>query len=149
MRAVVQRVKTASVEVKNKNIASIDEGLVVFLGVAYGDTTEDAHYLAEKITGLRIFEDKSGKMNKSVKDVNGAILVVSQFTLLGDVRKGRRPSFVKAAHPEKAEKLYKIFFETCKKRVKDIKKSQFQAKMLVKVKNDGPVTILLDSKKKF
>lgn len=149
MRAVVQRAERASVSVRGKNIACIDEGLVVFLGVADDDTMEDVDYLAEKIVGLRIFEDEEGKMNKSVQDVDGAVLIVSQFTLLGDVRKGRRPSFIKAAHPDKAQKLYDELVETCKKKVKIVQRGQFQAAMLVTVLNDGPVTILLDSKKQF
>ncbi len=149
MRAVIQRAKMASVAVQDENIADINEGLVVFLGIADSDTMEDVDYLAEKIAGLRIFEDEDGKMNKSVQDVDGAILIVSQFTLLGDARKGRRPSFTRAAHPEKAKKLYEAFVEACKKKVKVVKKGQFQAEMLVTVLNDGPVTILLDSKKQF
>jgi D-tyrosyl-tRNA(Tyr) deacylase len=149
MRAVIQRAKTASVSVHGEKIAHIDEGLVVFLGVADGDTIEDVDYLAEKIVRLRIFEDQEGKMNKSVQDVDGAILIVSQFTLLGDVRKGRRPSFIQAAQPYKAQQLYELFTEVCKKKIKIVEKGQFQAEMLVSVLNDGPVTILLDSKKLF
>ncbi|WP_213975766.1 D-aminoacyl-tRNA deacylase [Tepidanaerobacter acetatoxydans] len=149
MRAVVQRVKNASVSVQGKDISKIDNGIVVFLGVAEGDTMEDVDYLAEKIVGLRIFEDEEGKMNKSVQDVDAAILIVSQFTLLGDVRKGRRPSFSKAAQPKEAQKLYKALIEACKKKVKAVEEGQFQAEMLVNVLNDGPVTILIDSDKQF
>lgn len=149
MRAVVQRVKKASVSVQGKDISKIDNGIVVFLGVAEGDTMEDVDYLAEKIVGLRIFEDEEGKMNKSVQDVDAAILIVSQFTLLGDVRKGRRPSFSKAAQPKEAQKLYKALIEACKKKVKAVEEGQFQAEMLVNVLNDGPVTILIDSDKQF
>ncbi|AEE91585.1 D-tyrosyl-tRNA(Tyr) deacylase [Tepidanaerobacter acetatoxydans Re1] len=149
MRAVVQRVKKASVSVQGKDISKIDNGIVVFLGVAEGDTMEDVDYLAEKIVGLRIFEDEEGKMNKSVQDIDAAILIVSQFTLLGDVRKGRRPSFSKAAHPKEAQKLYKALIEACKKKVKAVEEGQFQAEMLVNVLNDGPVTILIDSDKQF
>ncbi|NLU11395.1 MAG: D-tyrosyl-tRNA(Tyr) deacylase [Tepidanaerobacter acetatoxydans] len=149
MRAVVQRVKKASVSVQGKDISKIDNGIVVFLGVAEGDTMEDVDYLAEKIVGLRIFEDEEGKMNKSVQDIDAAILIVSQFTLLGDVRKGRRPSFSKAAQPKEAQKLYKALIEACKKKVKTVEEGQFQAEMLVNVLNDGPVTILIDSDKQF
>ncbi|HHV17623.1 MAG TPA: D-tyrosyl-tRNA(Tyr) deacylase [Thermoanaerobacterales bacterium] len=149
MRAVIQRAKTASVSVNGEKIAHIDQGLVIFLGVADGDTVEDVDYLANKIVGLRIFEDEEGKMNKSVQDVDGAMLIVSQFTLLGDTRKGRRPSFIQAAQPDKAQKLYEEFVETCKKKIKNVEKGQFQAEMLVRIFNDGPVTILLDSKKLF
>lgn len=149
MRAVVQRVKKASVSVQGKDISKIDNGIVVFLGVAEGDTMEDVDYLAEKIVGLRIFEDEEGKMNKSVQDIDAAILIVSQFTLLGDVRKGRRPSFSKAAQPKEAQKLYKALIEACKKKVKTVEEGQFQAEMLVNVLNDGPVTILIYSDKQF
>lgn len=149
MRAVVQRVKKASVSVQGKDISKIDNGIVVFLGVAEGDTMEDVDYLAEKIVGLRIFEDEEGKMNKSVQDIDAAILIVSQFTLLGDVRKGRRPSFSRAAQPKEAQKLYKALIEACKKKVKTVEEGQFQAEMLVNVLNDGPVTILIDSDKQF
>ena len=121
----------------------------MFLGVADGDTMDDACYMADKIIGLRIFEDEEGKMNKSLQDVDGELLIVSQFTLLGDVRKGRRPSFVQAARPDEAEKLYEAVIEICKDKVKKVEKGQFQAEMLVTILNDGPVTILLDSKKQF
>lgn len=149
MRAVVQRVKKASVSVEGQNIAAIDKGLVVFLGVAEGDSDKDVNYIAEKITNLRIFEDDDGKMNKSIQDVEGALLIVSQFTLLGDVRKGRRPSFIKAAPPKQAENLYEKLVEVCKEKVDVVEKGQFQAEMLVTILNDGPVTILLDSNKQF
>lgn len=149
MRAVVQRTKEAFVSVRGSIVGQIDKGLVVFLGVAIDDTMVDVNYMAEKIVGLRIFEDEERKMNKSLQDVDGALLVVSQFTLLGDARKGRRPSFTQAADPEKANKLYEAFIEICKNKVKIVEKGQFQAEMLVNVSNDGPVTILLDSKKQF
>lgn len=149
MRAVIQRVKEASVSVQGNIIGQIEKGLVVFLGVAEGDTLDDVSYIAEKIVGLRVFEDEEGKMNKSLQDVCGALLVISQFTLLGDVRKGRRPSFIQAANPDKANKLYEALIEVCKNKVKIVEKGQFQADMLVNVSNDGPVTILLDSKKLF
>jgi len=149
MRAVIQRVNEASVSVQGNIIGQIEKGLVVFLGVAEGDTLDDVSYIAEKIVGLRVFEDEEGKMNKSLQDVCGALLVISQFTLLGDVRKGRRPSFIQAANPDKANKLYEALIEVCKNKVKIVEKGQFQADMLVNVSNDGPVTILLDSKKLF
>jgi len=149
MRAVIQRAKEASVSVQGNIIGQIEQGLVVFLGIAEDDTMDDVTYMAEKIVGLRIFEDEDGKMNKSLLEVGGGLLVVSQFTLLGDARKGRRPSFVQAANPQKANELYEAFIDICKKKVKQVEKGQFQAEMLVKVSNDGPVTILLDSKKLF
>ncbi|NLZ51928.1 MAG: D-tyrosyl-tRNA(Tyr) deacylase [Thermoanaerobacteraceae bacterium] len=149
MRAVVQRVKKAFVSVHDNIIGQIEKGLVVFLGVADGDTMDDVNYMAEKIVGLRVFEDEEGKINKSLQDVGGALLVISQFTLLGDVRKGRRPSFIQAANPDEAKKLYEALIEVCKNKVKKVEKGQFQADMLVNVLNDGPVTILLDSKKQF
>ncbi len=149
MRAVVQRVSSASVSVDGKEIAAIEKGLVIFIGVGNEDVKKDAEYLAEKVIGLRIFEDSDGKMNKSLQDIGGELLVVSQFTLMGDVRKGRRPSFTDAALPEVAEELYSFFVENCKNKIKKVKTGQFQADMLVKINNDGPVTILLDSKKQF
>lgn len=149
MRAVVQRVLSASVSVDGKEIAAIEKGLVIFIGVGNEDVKKDAEYLAEKVIGLRIFEDSDGKMNESLQDIGGELLVVSQFTLMGDVRKGRRPSFTDAALPEVAEELYSFFVENCKNKIKKVKTGQFQADMLVKINNDGPVTILLDSKKQF
>ena len=149
MRAVVQRVTDADVTVENKITGSIGKGFVVLLGVEDGDTTSDADYMVDKITGLRVFEDEEGKMNLSMMDVGGEMLAVSQFTLLGDARKGKRPSFIKAARPEQAVELYDYF--TAKVREKGIKVGEgiFQAEMLVRINNDGPVTILLDSKKLF
>ena len=149
MRAVIQRVTDADVTVENKITGSIGKGFVVLLGVEDGDTTADADYMVEKITGLRVFEDEEGKMNLSMMDVGGEMLAVSQFTLLGDVRKGKRPSFTKAARPEQAVELYDYF--TAKVREKGVKVGEgiFQAEMLVRINNDGPVTILLDSKKLF
>lgn len=149
MRAVVQRVKEADVTVDNNLTGSIQKGLMVLLGVEEGDTEADALYMADKITGLRIFEDLEGKMNLSVKDVGGDILAVSQFTLLGDVRKGKRPSFTKAAKPEEANKLYRHFIDLVNEREVNTQEGIFQADMLVRIYNDGPVTILLDSKKLF
>jgi len=149
MRAVVQRVSRASVKVNGELTGNIGEGLLVLLGVAQGDTDGDANYLAEKVAGLRIFEDAEGKMNRSVIDVGGAVLAVSQFTLLGDVRKGKRPSFDAAAAPERARELYEHFVA----RVGDLglrcETGRFQEMMEVELINQGPVTILLDSKKLF
>ncbi len=149
MRAVVQRVKEADVSVDNQITGSINKGLMVLLGVEDGDTEADAVYMADKITGLRIFEDEEGKMNLSVKDVGGDILAVSQFTLLGDVRKGKRPSFSKAARPDEANRLYRHFIDLVEERDVKTQEGVFQAEMLVRIYNDGPVTILLDSKKLF
>lgn len=149
MRAVVQRVKEADVSVDNNITGSINKGLMVLLGVEDGDTEADALYMADKITGLRIFEDEEGKMNLSVKDVGGDILAVSQFTLLGDARKGKRPSFSKAARPDEANRLYRHFIDLVEEREVKTQEGVFQAEMLVRIYNDGPVTILLDSKKLF
>lgn len=147
MRAVVQRVKEGSVEIENKEVGRIAQGLVILLGVGQDDNEKDAEYLAGKIINLRIFEDKEGKMNLSTKDINGQILVISQFTLYGDCKKGRRPSFISAALPERAEKLYEYFVRCIKNYGLKIENGEFQAMMLVKIYNDGPVTILLDSEK--
>jgi len=147
LRAVVQRVKEGSVEIEEKEIGKIEEGLVVLLGVGQKDVEKDAEYLAEKIVNLRIFEDKEGKMNLSVKNINGQILVISQFTLYGDCKKGRRPSFISAALPDKAVKLYDYFVKCIKNYSLKVETGKFQAMMLVKIFNNGPVTILLDSEK--
>ena len=149
MRAVVQRVIEADVTVEERITGSIGKGLMVLLGVEDGDDEADAIYMADKITGLRIFEDEQGKMNLSIKDVGGKILAVSQFTLLGDVRKGKRPSFNKAARPDEANKLYRRFISLVNERNIETQEGVFQAEMMVKIYNDGPVTILLDSKKLF
>ena len=149
MRAVVQRVKEADVSVDDKITGSINKGLMVLLGVEDGDTEADSLYMADKITGLRIFEDEEGKMNLSIKDVDGDILAVSQFTLLGDARKGKRPSFSKAARPDEANRLYRHFIDLVNERDVKTEEGVFQAEMLVRIYNDGPVTILLDSKKLF
>ena len=149
MRAVIQRVSRASVTVDGEGVGKIDRGLLVLLGVTHADTEASADYLAEKITGLRIFEDDAGKMNLSVTDVGGAILAVSQFTLYGDVRKGKRPSFDDAARPEEARKLYEYFVERIRGLGLRCEAGRFQEMMQVELVNDGPVTILLDSEKTF
>jgi D-tyrosyl-tRNA(Tyr) deacylase len=149
MRAVVQRVKRAAVEVDDNLTGEIGPGLLVFLGVGKNDNQEDADYLIEKIIHLRIFEDEDEKLNLSAADLDKDILVVSQFTLFGDCRKGRRPSFFDAAPQEEAEKLYNYFLKKIKNKKLNIADGKFQAMMDVSLVNDGPVTILLDSKKKF
>jgi len=149
MRAVVQRVSRASVKVEGELTGEIGLGLLVLLGVGDDDTEADGDYLAEKISGLRIFEDDAGKMNLSVVDVGGAVLAVSQFTLFGDVRRGKRPSFDAAARPERARELYEYFVERVRAMGLDCETGRFQAMMDVELVNPGPVTILLDSKKLF
>lgn len=149
MRAVVQRVKYANVKVNNESIGEINKGLLIFLGIEDEDGDSDISYLAEKISNLRIFEDEEEKMNLSLIDIDGEMLVVSQFTLHGDCRKGRRPNFMKAAKPEIAELLYIKFVEECRKYIKKVETGQFQAEMDVELLNNGPVTLLLDSKKTF
>lgn len=149
MRAVVQRVSRASVTVDGTTVGSIDHGLLVLLGVSITDSESDADYLADKIAGLRIFEDKEGKMNLSVADAGGGVLAVSQFTLYGDVRRGKRPSFDDAARPEQARKLYEYFVEKIRAAGLRCKTGQFQAMMQVELVNEGPVTIMLDSTKAF
>ncbi|GFN23204.1 MAG: D-tyrosyl-tRNA(Tyr) deacylase [Thermoanaerobacteraceae bacterium] len=149
MRAVVQRVLRARVTVEGEEIGAIGPGLLVFLGVRSGDTVQDARYLAEKIAGLRIFADGEEKLNLAVKDVGGGVLVVSQFTLYGDCRKGRRPSFTEAAPPEVAEELYRAFITAVEEQGLKVASGRFQAHMQVELVNDGPVTLLLDSSKLF
>lgn len=149
MRAVVQRVKSSKVEVNGNIIGSIGNGLNVLLGISKEDTGEDIKYLKDKIVNLRIFEDEEGKLNKSMLDVNGELLVVSQFTLYGDVRRGKRPSFTEALGGEEAKKLYEEFIEACKHENIKVETGEFGADMLVSIENDGPVTILIDSKKNF
>jgi D-tyrosyl-tRNA(Tyr) deacylase len=149
MRAVVQRVSQASVKVDGEVVGQIERGLLVLLGVTHADTESDAAYLASKIAGLRIFEDDAGKMNLSVTDIGGAVLAVSQFTLYGDVRKGKRPSFDNAARPERARELYERFVAEIRVLGLRCETGQFQAHMDVSLTNDGPVTILLDSGKAF
>lgn len=149
MRAVVQRVTESSVTVDGQITGATDEGLVVLIGVEEGDTNKDAGYIADKVSGLRIFEDENEKMNLSVKDVGGSILAISQFTLLGDVRKGKRPSFITAEDPEIANRLYQQVCENIRNQGIKVETGIFQAHMLVKINNNGPVTILLDSRKTF
>lgn len=149
MRAVVQRVSEATVRVDNKVAGEIGKGLLVFLGIGEGDTEKDLEYLVDKVLGLRIFQDENDKMNLSLLDINGEILVISQFTLYGDVRKGKRPSFTNSAHPDIAERMYLEFIDKCKTKEIKTEKGIFGADMKVSLVNDGPVTILLDSKKLF
>ena len=149
MRAVVQRVSSSSVTVDGSVIGSTNQGLLVLVGITDTDTTEDVQYICDKVSHLRIFEDEQDKMNLSVLDVGGEVCVVSQFTLYGDARKGRRPNFMKAAPPEMAECLYLELVEAFKGRGLIVSAGQFQAHMQVELVNDGPVTILLDSSKEF
>ena len=149
MRAVIQRVKSASVTVEGTLVSEIHKGLLVFLGVAQEDTPADVDYMASKITNLRIFEDDEGRMNLSILDAGGEALVVSQFTLCGDCRKGRRPSFIAAARPEKADPLYQAFMDEISRLGVPVKAGIFQAMMDVELINDGPVTMMLDSNKLF
>lgn len=149
MKAVLQRVTSASVTVEGVTISSIKQGLLVLLGVEADDSAADVNYLVDKIIGLRIFEDDNYKMNLSLQDINAELLVVSQFTLLADCRKGRRPSFDKAGKPELAKDLYELFIAKCLEKNIAVCGGKFQAEMLVNINNHGPVTILLDSKKNF
>ena len=149
MRAVVQRVSRAQVSVGGTLVGEIGAGLLVLLGVGKDDTRDDADYLVQKIAGLRVFEDADGKMNRAVDDIDGAVLVVSQFTLFGDVRRGKRPSFDAAAPPEHARELYEYFVERLRTTGLRCETGKFQEMMDVELVNSGPVTILLDSKKTF
>ncbi|HTS03983.1 MAG TPA: D-aminoacyl-tRNA deacylase [Candidatus Eisenbacteria bacterium] len=149
MRAVVQRVSRAKVTVNDWTTGDIGIGVLVFLGVGHSDTEADATYLAEKVAGLRIFEDHDGKMNRSVVDVGGSVLAVSQFTLYGDVRRGKRPSFDSAAPPELARRLYEFFVDRIRAAGLRCETGRFQEMMQVELVNEGPVTILLDSQKSF
>jgi D-aminoacyl-tRNA deacylase len=149
MRAVVQRVTSAKVTVDDQTVGEIQKGLVVLLGIARDDTKLDAAYLAEKIASLRIFDDNDGKMNLSVKDVAGGLLIISQFTLYGDVRRGLRPSWIDAAAPEVAEPLYDFFVRQSRNLITEVATGSFRAMMQVQLVNDGPVTIMLDSRKLF
>ena len=149
MRAVVQRVTRAKVTIEGETVGEIGIGLVVLVGVAADDTTEDADYLATKIVALRIFDDLAGRMNVSLKDVFGSLLVVSQFTLYGDVRRGLRPSWSDAAPPAVAEPLYEYFVQKCRELVERVETGSFRKMMQVELVNDGPVTLMLDSRKLF
>jgi D-tyrosyl-tRNA(Tyr) deacylase len=149
MRAVVQRVSYSKVTVDGVIIGEIQKGLNVLLGVGQEDSEKDIEYLAEKIINLRVFEDSNGKMNLSLLDVSGELLIISQFTLYGDTRKGKRPSYDKAARPEVAENMYNKFVDYCKQYDIKVQTGKFQAMMMVEIHNDGPVTLLIDSKKEF
>ncbi|CEQ31884.1 D-tyrosyl-tRNA(Tyr) deacylase [[Clostridium] sordellii] len=149
MRAVVQRVASSKVIVDESTIGEINKGLLILLGVTHEDTSKDVDYLLDKIVNLRIFEDENDKMNLSLKDVNGELLVVSQFTLYGDCRKGRRPNFTNAAKPDLATSLYEEFIDKAKKEGIKVETGKFGAHMMVDLVNDGPVTILIDSEKTF
>ena len=149
MRAVIQRVSEASVTVGQTLVGSIERGFLVLVGVADTDEEKDALWIAEKVAGLRVFEDAEEKMNLSLEDVQGAVLLVSQFTLFGDCRKGRRPSFVEAARPEKARALYEKVADTLRQLGLSVETGTFQAHMQVRLLNDGPVTLLIDSRKLF
>jgi D-aminoacyl-tRNA deacylase len=149
MRAVVQRVSRAAVSVDNEIVGAIGAGLCVLVGVDQSDEARDAALLADKCVGLRIFEDDSGKMNRSLLESGGELLAVSQFTLLGDARKGRRPSFTQAMEPDAANRLFELFCQSCRSAGINVATGRFRAQMLVELVNDGPVTILLDSKRSF
>lgn len=149
MRAIVQRVRYSKVEVDGKVIGEIDRGFNVLLGISKEDTVEDITYMRDKILNLRVFEDENGKLNKSLIDVGGELLVVSQFTLYGDCRKGRRPSFIEALGGEAAEKMYEEFVRQCREVLPKVETGKFGADMMVTIENDGPVTLMIDSKKTF
>jgi D-aminoacyl-tRNA deacylase len=149
VRAVVQRVSRAKVTVDGETTGEIGRGLMVLLGVSNRDAESDAVYLVEKILNLRIFDDEGGKMNVSLRDTGGGLLVVSQFTLYGDTRRGRRPSYIDAAGPDEANRLYEFFVSECRKQLESVATGRFQAMMDVELVNNGPVTILIDSEKLF
>ena len=149
MKVVIQRVSSASVSVDKKNVGEISEGLMLLIGVAERDTPDDVEYAANKCANLRIFEDADGKLNKSVLETGGAILAVSQFTLLGDTRKGRRPSFINAARPEKGQELYEYFVKVLKELGIQVETGIFGAMMDVQLINTGPVTIIIDTEERW
>ncbi len=149
MRAVVQRVSSAKVSVGDEVTGEIGHGVLVLLGVSIQDTDAEVAYLADKVVNLRIFDDAEGKMNRSLVDTGGGLLVVSQFTLYGDVRKGRRPSYIHAARPDEANRLYELFIAQAAKKIANVRSGKFQAMMAVELVNDGPVTILLDTDHNF
>lgn len=149
MRTIVQRVRYSKVEVDGKVIGEIGRGFNVLLGISKEDTDEDITYMRDKILNLRVFEDENGKLNKSLIDVGGELLVVSQFTLYGDCRKGRRPSFIEALGGEDAEKMYEEFVRQCREVLPKVETGKFGADMMVTIENDGPVTLMIDSKKTF
>ena len=149
MRAVIQRVSRAEVRVGDEVACKIDHGILLLLGVSSDDTERDAEYLLEKTVNLRIFEDRDGKMNLSLLETGGELLVVSQFTLYGDTRRGRRPSFIRSAPPDRANELYEYFVRSAREQVANVATGRFQAMMDVELINDGPVTIMLDSEKVF
>jgi D-aminoacyl-tRNA deacylase len=149
MRTCAQRVSRAAVTIAGELVGQIERGLLVLLGVAVGDSDDDAKQMAQKIVDLRVFEDDAGKMNRSLAEAAGAMLVVSQFTLLGDCRKGRRPSFIEAAPPEEAQRLYQLFVTEVQNRGIHVETGRFREHMDVSLVNDGPVTLLLDSRKTF
>lgn len=147
MRVVIQRVKNASVEIDNKVNGKINTGFLVLLGIASTDTKQDVDYLVKKVVNLRVFSDENDKMNLALKDINGELLVISQFTLYGNCREGNRPSFIEAARPDVAIPLYEYFVEECKKQISVVETGVFGADMKVSLLNDGPVTIIIESKK--
>lgn len=144
MKLVIQRVKNAKVDVDNKTVGQIDKGFLVLIGIKIGDTKEQADYLIKKVSNLRVFEDENGKMNLSLKDVGGKLLIVSQFTLYGNCNDGNRPSFIEAARPEEANPLYEYFCSGCEKNGIEVQKGIFGADMKVQLLNDGPVTIIME-----
>lgn len=144
MKLVIQRVKEAKVEVNNKIVGNIENGFLVLLGVTHTDTTENADYLVRKLCNLRVFEDENQKMNLSIKDVNGKLLIISQFTLYADCSQGNRPSFIDAAKPDYANELYEYFCEECKGKGIEVEKGIFGADMQISLVNDGPVTIVIE-----
>jgi D-tyrosyl-tRNA(Tyr) deacylase len=146
MRAVIQRVRESIVTVGNQTVGKIGNGLLVFVGIAKEDNAQDVDYLADKIVNLRIFEDENGKMNRSLRETGGEMLVVSQFTLLGDCRKGRRPSFIHAAEPKKANELYECFVSLVRQKGISVQTGQFRTMMAVSLINDGPVTLIVESR---